>query len=78
VKIKREPIIREQTINGKTYRYEDHSYWDKQKKSNEHKRVYLGRLDKDGTFIPNKTFQQRQNQMAKKGEAKNNLMVCRK
>jgi transposase len=42
-------------VNGTTYVYETTGYWDKDKKQSRHKRVYLGKLDKEtGEIIPPK------------------------
>jgi hypothetical protein len=56
-------------IKGVAYVYEDYPYWDKQKKQNRHRRVYIGKLGDDGRFIPNKKFTGRQNSIADKGDA---------
>lgn len=47
---------RTQMIKGRAYVYEDSPYWDAGKQQTRHKREYLGRLDDDGTFVPNKTY----------------------
>lgn len=47
---------RTQTIKGTVYVYEDYPYWDSEKKQTRHKRVYIGKKDDDGTFIPNKKY----------------------
>ena len=52
------------------YVYEDHPYWDKQKKVNRHKRVYIGKLRQDGEFIPNEKYLARQSEPEEKGDAK--------
>jgi hypothetical protein len=49
-----------QVIKGVSYVYEDYPYWDKEKKQNRHKRNYIGKLGKDGEFIPNKNYLARQ------------------
>ena len=43
-------------VNGTEYVYEDKPYWDKDKKQNRHKRIYLGKMNTDGEFIPNKRY----------------------
>ena len=43
-----------QKINGKTYVYQAIATWDKDKKRSKQKRVYIGREDESGNFIPNK------------------------
>lgn len=48
---------RTQNIKGTHYVYEDYPYWDTAKKQVRHKRVYVGKLDKDGEFLPNKAYQ---------------------
>ncbi|MDR2141684.1 MAG: IS1634 family transposase [Deltaproteobacteria bacterium] len=48
------PKIREQIINGVRYVYQDHPFWDKNKKQARHKRVYIGHYDKDGKFVDSK------------------------
>lgn len=48
---------RTQNIKGTNYVYEDYPYWDTAKKQVRHKRVYIGKLDKDGVFLPNKAYQ---------------------
>lgn len=55
---------RTQRIKGVTYVYEDYPYWDARKKQTRHKRVYIGKQDDQGTFIPNKRYLQRQAQSA--------------
>jgi hypothetical protein len=47
---------RTQTIKGTVYVYEDYPYWDSEKKQTRHKRVYIGKKDDNGTFIPNKKY----------------------
>ena len=42
--------------NGTEYVYEDIPYWDKTKKQNRHNREYIGKIDADGEFIPNKKY----------------------
>ena len=37
---------------GVTYVYESVSYWDKEKKQPRNKKICIGRLDSNGTFIP--------------------------
>jgi transposase len=48
--------------------YEDHSYWDKEKKQNRHRRVYIGKLSVDGELIPNKSYLKRQSHGATEGD----------
>ncbi len=48
---------RVQKIKGVSYVYEDHPYWDPEKRQARHKRVYLGKLDGAGRFVPSKTYQ---------------------
>ena len=50
---------RAQLIKGVQYVYEDYPYWDADKKQTRHKRQYIGKLDSDGVFIPNKTYETR-------------------
>jgi len=47
---------RTQKIKGTTYVYEDYPYWDREKQQTRHKRVYIGKLDAKGEFVPNKTY----------------------
>jgi hypothetical protein len=47
---------RTQTIKGTVYVYEDYPYWDPEKKQTRHKRVYIGKKDDNGTFVPNKKY----------------------
>ncbi len=63
---------RVQNIKGVSYVYEDHPYWDVQKKQTRHKREYIGKLGVDGQFIPNKAYaaQQEIEKLAKEGSAK--------
>ena len=51
---------RTQKIKGTVYVYEDYPYWDSDKQQTRHKRVYIGKKDDKGTFIPNKTWLARQ------------------
>jgi hypothetical protein len=48
---KKPPIIREQSRNGIRYVYEDHPYWDSTKKQTRHRRVYIGRYNRNGEYI---------------------------
>lgn len=52
----REPKRRVQVINGIARVYEDHPYWDTEKKQCRHRRTYIGLTDANGQFIPNKSF----------------------
>lgn len=63
------PKRRIQTINHVEYVYEDYSYWDKVKKQNRHRRVYIGKVGMDGKFIPNKSYLTRQSRAAEEGDA---------
>jgi transposase len=47
---------RVQKIKGTAYVYEDYPYWDSEKKQTRHKRVYIGKKDENGRFIPNKRY----------------------
>jgi transposase len=47
----RPPKIREQVIRGIRYVYEDKPYWDSVKKQTRHKRNYIGRYERDGTYV---------------------------
>jgi transposase len=49
-------IVRAQKIKGIYYVYEDIPYWDKAKKQNRHRREYIGKLDENGEFVPNKKY----------------------
>ena len=60
---------RTQLIKGVQYVYEDYPYWDTQKKQMRHKREYIGKMDNDGAFIPNKTYAA-QEKLAKLSEQK--------
>jgi len=40
-------------IRGIEYVFYDHPYWDKEKKQNRHRRTYVGKLDRNGDFVPN-------------------------
>ena len=62
---------RVQKIKGIPYVYEDHPYWDPVKKQMRHKREYIGKLDADRQFIPNKAYAARKKleMMAKQGVA---------
>ena len=57
--------IKVQSIRGIDYVYKDKPYWDKDKKQNRHKREYIGKLDKDGAFIPNKNYKHNQSKPEK-------------
>jgi transposase len=78
VDIKNKLIVRTQNIKGVEYVYEDIPYWDKSKKSNRHKRDYIGKLGHDGEFIPNKKYLARQNKPADKGDAAPTLTPARR
>lgn len=45
--------------NGVTYLYEDHAFWNKEKKRGEHKRKCIGRLGPDGVAIYNEYYKAR-------------------
>ncbi len=64
----KKPIERTQLISGINYVYEDMPYWDKEKKQTRHKRIYIGTLDDQGEFTPNKTqvAKQRINELEQK------------
>lgn len=47
---------RTQKIKGTVYVYEDYPYWDSNKQQTRHKRVYIGKKDDKGTFVPNKAY----------------------
>jgi hypothetical protein len=49
--------------------YEDYSYWDKAKKQNRHRRVYIGKLGIEGEFVPNESYLERQSHTATEGDA---------
>ncbi len=51
---------RVQNIKGVPYVYEDYPYWDAVKKQMRHKREYIGKLDANGQFVPNKAYAARQ------------------
>ena len=70
--------IRIQIIKGVSYVYEDHPYWDKATKQNRHNREYIGKLGKDGEFIPNKNYLVRQNEAAVEGNAATPISYCRR
>lgn len=60
--------------------YEDYPYWDVIKKQMRHKREYIGKLDANGQFVPNKSFVAKQEieKMAKQGQVKSEeLKVAR-
>ena len=50
---------RTQTINGVVYVYEDHPFWNSEKQQTRHKRVYIGKKDNNGVFIPNASYLKR-------------------
>jgi len=52
-------LQRVQNIKGVSYVYEDFPYWDTEKKQTRHKREYVGKLDSDGQFVPNKAYSAR-------------------
>jgi len=60
VDILNEKGIKTQKISGVQYVYKDTPYWDCEKKQNRHKRDYIGKIDDDGNFIPNKNYECRQ------------------
>lgn len=71
---------RVQSINGIPYVYEDYPYWDVIKKQMRHKREYIGKLDANGQFVPNKSFVAKQEieKMKKQGQVKSeDLKVAR-
>ena len=47
---------RTQKIKGTVYVYEDFPYWDSDKQQTRHKRVYIGKKNDKGVFIPNKAY----------------------
>lgn len=48
---------RTQKIKGTHYVFEDYPYWDTDKKQMRHKRVYIGKLNDAGEFVPNKAYE---------------------
>jgi transposase len=60
-----------QIIKGVPYVYEDFPYWDADKKQTRHKREYIGKLNSNGHFVPNKlyTARHKSEDMANKGDA---------
>ncbi|MDR1020429.1 MAG: IS1634 family transposase [Synergistaceae bacterium] len=56
--------------------YEDYPYWDKQRKQNRHRRVYIGKLGDDGSFIPNKRYLGLKNDSASPPEGRNRRLYC--
>lgn len=58
--IKQTKKRRIQTIKGVPYVYEDHPYWDSEKKQMRHKRDYIGKIGANSEFIPNKSYATRQ------------------
>jgi hypothetical protein len=60
---------RVQVIQGTSYVYEDFPYWDTDKKQTRHKREYIGKVDENGKFVPNKAYAARLKleEMEKKG-----------
>ena len=75
---KSNPKVRNQSIRGVEYVYEDHPYWDKTKKGNRHKRIYIGKLGQDGEFIPNEKYLARQNKPVDKGDTVPTLTPVRR
>lgn len=65
-----------QTIKGVAYVYEDYPYWDKQRKQNRHRRVYIGKLGDDGHFIPNKRYLGLKNDFAPLPEGRSRRLYC--
>ena len=51
--------VKVQKIGKSTYVYIDKPFWNKEKKQNDHKREYIGKLSENGHFIPNKGFSAR-------------------
>ena len=45
-----------QVIEGTSYVYEDYPYWDTAKQQTRHKRTYIGKLNEEGIFVPNKAY----------------------
>lgn len=54
--MKKSSARRTQKIKGTHYVFEDYPRWDSEKKQIRHDRVYIGKLDADGEFVPNKTY----------------------
>ena len=61
---------RTQIIKGTEYVFEDIPYWDKAKKQNRHRRLYIGKIGANGEFIPNKAY------IARQGTTKRAEGVC--
>jgi hypothetical protein len=53
------PKISSQNIKGILYSFEDYPYWDAEKQQMRHKRIYIGKFDNNGAFIPNKSYSAR-------------------
>jgi len=71
-----EKNIKVQSIKGTNYVYRDKPYWDKDKKQNRHKREYIGKLDKDGAFIPNKKYKHSQSKLEKSEKFTSELFIA--
>ena len=76
----KKPKERTQLISGIKYVYEDMPYWDKEKRQTRHRRNYIGTLDDQGEFIPNKTqvAKQRINELEQKSSKEKSLQADRK
>ena len=68
--------VKVQSIKGISYVYRDKPYWDKDKKQNRHNREYIGKLDKDGAFVPNKKHKHSQSKPEKSEMATGNLSIA--
>jgi transposase len=67
-----------QKIKDTNYVYEDIPYWDKSKKQNRHRRIYIGKLDAGGDFVPNKKYLARQSDLEKeKGSGVGSRLTAR-
>jgi len=53
-------VIQVKRPNGAVYLYEDHSYWDKERRYSTHKRKCIGKLDADGKPVYNEFYRTRE------------------
>jgi transposase len=67
-----------QNIKGVDYVYEDYPFWDKATKQNRHKRIYIGKLGREGEFIPNQKYLTRQSEPAEKEGAEPGVTPARR
>ena len=76
-KIPKSKNIGTQRIKNTVYVFEDSPYWDAEKRQNRHRRNYIGKLDSNGEFLPNKSYAA-QLLLEKETKKRNNTLIAQR